>query len=68
MMALWQGLRRISLRLVGGCRALKITAYLPGERWQVEFDRTISVVGVPSEIVLALKKETAINPGSGLAH
>ena len=55
-MVLWQGLWRISPLLVGGCRPLNITPYLLDEQWQINFDRTINTLGVPSEIVLASKK------------
>jgi len=55
---LWQGGRRISPSLVGGCRPLQILPYLSREHWQIEFDQTVSAAGVPSEIVVACKKST----------
>ncbi len=56
IISLWRGVRCISPGLVGGCRPLRIPLYLSRERWQIEFDQTVSAAGVPSEIVLASKK------------
>ncbi len=59
IIGLCQGARRISPRLVGGCRPLRIAPYLSRDRWQIEFDQTVRAAGVPSEVVVASKKEVA---------
>ncbi len=55
---LWQGVRRISPSLVGGCRPLRISPYLSSECWQIECDQTVCAAGVPSEVVVAVQKKT----------
>ena len=56
IIGLCQGARRISPRLVGGCRPLRIASYLSRERWRVEFDQTVRAAGVPSEVLVASKR------------
>lgn len=55
IVSLWKKVKNINPQLVGGCRPLHITPYISKEHWQIEFDKSLSVSGVPSEIVVASK-------------
>lgn len=53
---LWMWLWRRNPKLVGGCRPIEITDYLPPEKWNIEHRNTITSWGVSSEIVVASAK------------
>jgi ubiquinone/menaquinone biosynthesis C-methylase UbiE len=51
------GLHRLSPRLVGGCRAIDVSSFLPPERWRLLHGRIVSKWGVPSEVVVAARRD-----------
>lgn len=53
VLRMWLWLWRLNPRLVGGCRPIEITDYLPAEKWHIEHRNTITSWGVSSEIVVA---------------
>lgn len=38
---------------LGGCRPIRLGEFLSAERWQVEHDETVTVLAVPSDVVIA---------------
>ena len=55
IVSMWKKLRNINPKLVGGCRPIRLSQFLATSEWQIEFDKTLSVIGVPSEVVVASK-------------
>lgn len=55
IVSMWKKIRNISPKLVGGCRPIRLSQFLASSEWQIEFDKTLSVIGVPSEVVVASK-------------
>lgn len=51
----WRGLFRISPRVVGGCRPVRLLPFLATATWDVVHHRVITSFGVPSEVVVASK-------------
>ena len=49
----WRLLFRLSPRLVGGCRPIRLLDFLAGGSWQVLCHRVVVAWGVPSEVVVA---------------
>jgi SAM-dependent methyltransferase len=50
------GLHRLSPRLVGGCRAIDVSSFLDRERWEIAHRAIVSKWGVPSEVVVAVRR------------
>jgi len=55
--ALWTGLHRINPLLVGGCRPIRLSRHVTLGPWEYRFHRIITAFGVPSEVLVAAKKE-----------
>lgn len=53
---LWRRVQRLSPRLVGGCRPLRVGGLLDGRRWQVEHAGTVVAWGVASEVLVARRR------------
>jgi ubiquinone/menaquinone biosynthesis C-methylase UbiE len=47
------GLHALSPRLVGGCRAIDLQAFLPPDRWRLIHRQVVSKWAIPSEVVVA---------------
>ncbi|RME25231.1 MAG: class I SAM-dependent methyltransferase [Candidatus Zixiibacteriota bacterium] len=50
---IWNGLFALSPKIVGGCRPIKLRAFVAADCWQVAYDETIVSYGVPSEVLVA---------------
>jgi SAM-dependent methyltransferase len=50
--ALWACIHRITPKLLGGCRPLKLRTLLPGT-FHLEYVNTVTAFGIPSEILVA---------------
>jgi ubiquinone/menaquinone biosynthesis C-methylase UbiE len=48
-------LHAVSPRLVGGCRAIDVRAFLPRDRWRLLHRQVVSKWGIPSEVVVAAR-------------
>jgi ubiquinone/menaquinone biosynthesis C-methylase UbiE len=62
LMALWKALQRLSAPLVGGCRPIGVSQYVPADKWQVKLSTVLVRWGVPSEVFVARRlapEETA---------
>lgn len=55
MTALWRGLHALRPQLVGGCRPLRLTDYLPPDQWRILHHAIVQPRGIASEIVWAGK-------------
>ncbi len=53
VIALWSLVFRLNAALVGGCRPIELTGYLPSADWSVEHHSVVTPYGVPSEILVA---------------
>jgi SAM-dependent methyltransferase len=53
--ALWRGLHALRPQLVGGCRPLRLTEYLPPDQWRILHHATVQPWGIASEIIWAGK-------------
>ena len=53
---LWKGIARVSPRIVGGCRPIELSAFLDADRWEPPERRTVHPWGIPSEIVVAIRR------------
>lgn len=51
--ACWRAVYRIDLKRVGGCRPIRLAAFLADEDWRILHRRVVSPVGISSEIVVA---------------
>ncbi len=51
----WKRLHALSPRLVGGCRPIEILDLLPDTRWRIEHLNEVTALGMPSEVVVAVK-------------
>jgi SAM-dependent methyltransferase len=49
-------LHRLSPRLVGGCRAIDVSSFLDRGRWEIAHHAIVSKWGVPSEVVVAVRR------------
>ena len=47
---------RLRPSLVGGCRPIELRDYLPEGVWQVRYRNEVAPFGIPSEIVVAVKR------------
>lgn len=54
---LWQGVHKISPKLVGGCRPIELTGLLGPDRWVVQHRRVLAPFAIPSEIIVAVKRQ-----------
>jgi len=50
---LWNGVHRLSPRLVGGCRPIQLLSHLPPGRWKMVHHEVLVSWGVSSEILVA---------------
>ena len=54
--ALWSWVFRLSPRLVGGCRPLRLDQFFAAESWSLERRNVVVKFGVPTEVVVATPK------------
>lgn len=59
---LWHALFRLSPKLVGGCRALRIEDFLDRSRWAVRYREIVTRFGISSEVLVAACRK---GPGAG---
>jgi ubiquinone/menaquinone biosynthesis C-methylase UbiE len=52
---LWNSVHWLHPRLVGGCRPLRLQAFLDEKRWRIDYHRVVVMCGVASEVVVASK-------------
>ncbi len=50
---LWSSIHRLRPSLVGGCRPLQLTSFLPDSHWRIAHHVQLAPFGLPSEVVLA---------------
>lgn len=55
-MTLWQGVNRIWPSLLGGCRPIQVENYLQVDHWQIQKRTRVSVRGIASEGVIAIRQ------------
>lgn len=55
VMGLWKALYRLSPARVGGCRPLKVRAFLNTNQWRIDYHHVVDLLGVPSEVLVAGK-------------
>ena len=53
----WTRIHRFRPQLVGGCRPVAVVDHLPEENWHVDHHRVIVSFGVPSEVLVAKKRQ-----------
>lgn len=51
--SLWRGVQRLSPRLVGGCRPVRVEGRLDPAGWRLLYCDTVVAWGVPSEVLVA---------------
>lgn len=54
--ATWSAIFRLKPAIVGGCRPLRLEAFIEPVQWQVEYEHMVAPYGVPSEIVVLQKR------------
>ncbi len=59
LMAIWSLLHRINPKLVGGCRAIELQAFLEEGRWKVLQHESVTPLGIPSEWIVVERLPTA---------
>lgn len=50
--ALWSAVFRLNATLVGGCRPLRLDAFLDARSWSVDHRAVITRFGIPSEVLI----------------
>lgn len=50
--SLWMAVFRMRPSIVGGCRPVRLGAYVDHERWQLEHQKILTPFGVPSEVLV----------------
>lgn len=58
--ALWSILFRLHARLVGGCRPIWLESLFDPHDWVIEYRNVVIAFGVPSEVLIAVAKKTAL--------
>lgn len=53
----WTGLHNLNPSLVGGCRPVELTNFLNEDQWRVDYRKTVTALAVPSEVVVASKRD-----------
>lgn len=53
---LWSGVHTLHPALVGGCRPLRLLAWLPESRWSVVHHAHVAPFAIPSEVVVAARR------------
>lgn len=56
VLACWSALRSIHPAIVGGCRPLSLRDHLPVDTWEVKKEVRILQFGVPSQVVIAVRR------------
>jgi ubiquinone/menaquinone biosynthesis C-methylase UbiE len=49
----WRRLFGINPLFVGGCRPVRLTEFLPQDRWRLDHQGVVQAFGIPSEVVVA---------------
>jgi ubiquinone/menaquinone biosynthesis C-methylase UbiE len=52
----WSAVHRLSPALVGGCRPLDLAPHVGSDTWTVRTQRRVSAFGVPSEVLVAVRR------------
>ncbi len=52
---LWRRVHSLRPQLVGGCRPVRLTEFLPSQRWRVGHREVVVAYGIPSEVLVAEK-------------
>ena len=55
--SLWAGIQRLAPARVGGCRPIVLTSFLAPDRWRIVHRRTLTMVGVPADVVIAARQD-----------
>ena len=50
--SLWTSIFRLNPALVGGCRPIRVDAFVDPQQWQVVHQRVVTAFGVPSEVLI----------------
>jgi SAM-dependent methyltransferase len=53
---LWSAVFRIKPAIVGGCRPIRLETFVDPLNWQMVYEHVVAPFGVPSEILVLLKK------------
>jgi len=53
----WTGLHNLKPSLVGGCRPVELTNFLNENQWRVDYHKTVTALTIPSEVVVASKRD-----------
>lgn len=54
--ALWSMVFRMKPAIVGGCRPIRLETFINPLNWQVVYEHVVAPYGIPSEILVLLKK------------
>jgi ubiquinone/menaquinone biosynthesis C-methylase UbiE len=54
--SIWSTIFRMRASLVGGCRPIRLEPYVDTQRWRMEYRNILTPFGVPSEVVILVKK------------
>ncbi len=54
--SLWMAVFRIRPSVVGGCRPIRLDAYIDKDRWKLEHSKVVTPFGVPSEALVLSPK------------
>ncbi len=52
----WERIHALSPRLVGGCRPIELLDLLSDTSWRIEHLNAVTALGMPSEVVVAVKQ------------
>lgn len=55
---IWEGVHRLSPALVGGCRPLELTGFLPAADWEIRHRRVLAPFALASEVIVAAPRKT----------
>jgi ubiquinone/menaquinone biosynthesis C-methylase UbiE len=53
---LWSGVFHLYAPIVGGCRPVRLEAFIDQRLWSVEYHNIVTQMGVPSEVLIARPK------------
>ena len=66
--SLWMAVFRMRPSVVGGCRPIRLEAYIDLEQWQLEYKKVSTPFGVPSEVLVLIARGTPIKANAADAH
>lgn len=63
---IWIWVFHLNASLVGGCRPVRLEGYIDTRLWSLEYRNVVVAFGVPSEILVAVKRrKRAVGPNGG---